>query len=66
MLKKRKYLKRLLSLGTNVLVCFRVIVNDGEPIEFAEFDEVVSYLTHYRESNVIYSLQLFRVEIYSL
>lgn len=66
MFKRRKYLKRLLSLGTNVLVCFRVVVNDCEPIEFSDYDEVVSYLTRYRESNVIYKLQIFRVEIYSL
>lgn len=66
MFQKRKYLKRLLSLGSNVLVCYRVVLNDDQPIEFADFNEVVSYLSHFRESNVIYKLQLFRVEIYSL
>lgn len=66
MFKRRKLLKRLQSLGSNVLVSYRVIINHEISQDLSSMEEVKSFLSSYRDNNVIYSLELYRIEIYSL
>lgn len=66
MLSKRSIRKKLVSIGSRVDESFCVYVNNDDPKYFSCHDDAISYLQNYRENNVIFKLQLFRIETYSL
>lgn len=66
MLRKRKLYKRLASIGSKVECVYQAQVNNESIQTFSSESEVKSYLSAYREGNVIFSLKLYRIEVYSL
>lgn len=65
-LSRRMLRKRFEEIGSNVLINYQVEINNEEPLTFPDKTSVIAYLQHYREGNVIFSLKLFRIELYSL
>lgn len=59
-------LKRLEAIGSQVNVVFQVIVNNSDLISFDSEDAAYKYLSEYRDNNVIFALEMYRIEIYSL
>lgn len=66
MFKKRKLLKKLSAIGTHVESTYSCYLNNDEAKYFPSQDDVFSYIKAYRENNVIFKLQIFRIETYSL
>lgn len=65
-IRKRRMLKRLEAIGSQVNVVYQIRVNNADMIAFDSEDAVYKYLSDYRDNNVIFSLEMYRIEIYSL
>lgn len=66
-LRKRKLgSKRLAEVGSLIDTSFVLYVNNLEPISFATKDAAFKYLSEFRSENVIFKLQIYRIETYSL
>lgn len=65
-LKNRKLAKRLASIGSSIECSWLVEINNEPSITFDTQDAALDYLKGYREKNVIFSLKMFRVELFSL
>lgn len=66
MFSQRKIAKKLSSVGSRVDCSYLVYINNNEPVTLATHDECMSYIREYRFNNVIFKLQIFRFEVYSL
>lgn len=65
-LKNRKLRKRLSEVGSSVSTSYLLYVNNENPMSFDSKHQVFSYLKRFREENVIFKLQIYRIETYSL
>lgn len=59
-------LKRLEALGSSVSVLYQIKVNNSDLLTFETEDACYKYLSEYRDNNVIFNLEMYRIEIYSL
>lgn len=66
MFKKRKLARKLASIGSHVESVYMVYLNNNEPLSFSSKSDLTSYVEHFREENVIFKLQIYRIETYSL
>lgn len=66
MFSTRRVAKKLASVGSRVDCSYLVYINNDEPVTFSTHDECMSYIREYRSNNVIFKLQIFRCEVYSL
>ena len=64
--RKRKMAKRLQDVGSQVLVQYIVELNNEEGRTFESRSAALAYIKAYREENTIFSLKMYRIEIYSL
>ena len=45
---------------------YQEFVNNSDMIAFDSEDAAYKYLSEYRDNNVIFNLEMYRIEIYSL
>lgn len=64
--KKRKIAKRLQSIGSSIVTQFVVEINNEDGRNFDTRTDALAYIKAFREENVIFSLKMYRIEIYSL
>lgn len=58
--------KRLQRIGSSVDVSYLLYLNNLEPISFPSQDDCFQYIKNFRNENVIFKLQIYRIETYSL
>lgn len=58
--------KMLLSDGVKTSTNYSIIVNNDEVKAFDDYQSALAYIEHYRQTNQIFNLSVFRVEFYSL
>lgn len=63
---RKKTAKRLAAIGSCVDTSYMLYVNNENPISFPCKDDLLSYLSEFRQNNVISRLQIYRIETYSL
>ena len=61
-----KLRRRLKRIGSSCDTSYMLYVNNDEPCVFPSRSDVESYLSHYRSENIIFKLQIYRIETYSL
>lgn len=66
MFQKRKLAKKLASIGSRVESSFMLHLNNEPAMTFQSKEDLLKYLETYRETNTIYSLAIYRVDVYSL
>lgn len=64
--KRRKLAQRLARIGSCVDTSYLLYVNNEDAMSFHSYDDALSYLKSFRSDNIIYKLQIFRIETYSL
>lgn len=65
-LRKHKLAKRLADVGCSIDTSYVLYVNNLDPISFPTKDAALKYLSEFRSENVIFKLQIYRIETYSL
>lgn len=58
--------KRLANIGSIVDTSYLVYLNNEGPMSFPTKDDAFKYIKNYRDNNVIFKLQIYRIESYSL
>lgn len=66
MLSSLKYRKRLKRIGSSVDTSYMLYINNQQPISFPTQDDCFRYIKDFRRENVIFKLEIFRIETYSL
>ena len=66
MFRNFKLRKRLAKIGSSIDTSFLVYINNEEPMSFPSQDSCFDYIKSFRSDNVIFKLQIFRIETYSL
>lgn len=66
MFRNHKLRRRLAKIGSNVDVNYLLYLNNQEPITFPSQEACFKYIQDYRSENVIFKLQIYRIETYSL
>lgn len=62
----RKVAKKLASIGSIVDETYMLEINNESPMTFPSYDDLLGYLKHFRESNIIFNLKIYRINVYSL
>lgn len=63
---KRKLAKKLAKIGSCVSTSFVLYVNNEQPISFECKSDLFNYLKEFRSNNLIFKLEIYRIETYSL
>lgn len=66
MLSNWKLRRRFRQIGTSVDVSYLLYLNNQEPIHFPSQKDCFAYVKQFRNENVIFKLEIFRIETYSL
>lgn len=61
-----KLRRRLKQIGSSISTSFLLYVNNEKPMSFDTRSSALSYLKRFREENVIFKLEIYRIETYSL
>lgn len=61
-----KLRRRLKRLGTKAAIRYSLSLNNEDTLFFNSEHELFDYVQSYRSNNVIFSIQINRIEIYSL
>lgn len=65
-IRLRKVARQLANLGSIVDTSYMIEVNNEPALTFPTNDDVIAYLSKFRENNVIFRLKIYRVAVYSL
>lgn len=66
MFQNLKLRRRFKKIGSAVITSYVLYVNNEKPMSFDSQRAALEYLKHFREENVIFNLQIYRIETYSL
>lgn len=58
--------KKLAAIGSCVDSSYMIYINNDEPKVFPDKEVAMSFINEYRSQNVIFKLQLYRCDVYSL
>lgn len=64
--KLRKTARQLAEIGSVVDTTFEVYINNDEPRNYPDYESAVAAIKEYRDANVIFSLKVYRINIFSL
>lgn len=64
--RRRRIKRQLNAIGSFVESSYMLYVNNLSPMSFPSKDDLVNYLSEFRNENQIFALQIYRIDTYSL